>query len=154
MAVHLRIGQRAGEHEPQPSKRPAELSLADRRTISLAPEIIARQKAGHITSRQLCESLKADGILQASGKAWAEATVFRMLKRGRKLGLPFVLRSKARAASERVPDQRSLDTRRAEQKEADAKLLHLARSKMAENDALITSIRFDNHPRGESRGRT
>ena len=145
MAVHIHIGQRAGEDHPQSSKRADKLSLTDRRTIALAPEIIARQKAGYVTSRQLCECLKADGVLQPSGKAWAESTLFRMLKRGRKLGFPFVLRSRSQAASDRPPDHRTPATKRAERNAALQRLLEFAQSKVAENDSLSISGSSKDH---------
>ncbi|MBU0658708.1 MAG: hypothetical protein KKF15_07970 [Alphaproteobacteria bacterium] len=89
-------------------KRPRQREGAlDRRVRQFAQHLIARQERGIITSRDLAASLNLDGVLNPSGKLWAHRTVFRMLKRGREIDLPFVVWSRSEAASRRRVVRRS-----------------------------------------------
>lgn len=109
-------------------------SALDRRVMRFAGELIALQNAGLLTSREIAESFNRDGIPNPFGRRWAEKTVFRMLVRGRNMGLPLIVRSRSEAAQARRPNYSS----RTYQREQSDRACRAVRE-TPETDAVITS---------------
>ena len=91
-----------------PKQRRANRSIGfDNEVCRYAQAFIDRQRAGFIISRDLTAKLNADGVRSKNGKPWSESKVFRMLRRGVELRIPFILRSRSEAASIRRVRRRS-----------------------------------------------
>lgn len=73
---------------------------------AVAPEILRLQTEGKISSRELAHSLNLDGVPKRRGGTWSPSVLDRMLRRGVKMGFPFVRRTRAEAASSRKYVQR------------------------------------------------
>jgi len=81
----------------------------DREIAAIASELIDRQRAGIVTSRDLATSLNTDRVQKQNGSAWSYSVVDRMLRRGRTMGYPLVIRGRSQATSERRVHRRSKD---------------------------------------------
>lgn len=113
----------------------------DRRVHEIAPTIIAQQKQGCVSGRQLEASFAADGILNWKCRRWDHRTLYRVLKRGKELGLAFILRTRSQAAMERKPDYRTPTEKRAGREALFAEYLAKNPSMQAEFDAVpIASV--------------
>lgn len=126
--IHLAEGMSAKE-QPQPA------GILTHRVRAFAGELIARQASGVITARDLANSLNADGVASPLGKAWSAKTIFRMLRHGRALGFPLILRSPSEAASARRPCYASRSYQRQQQDRAWKEFR--AQHRNSENDPLI-----------------
>lgn len=111
----------------------------DREIRRMAQEIIDRQAKGILTSRALAESLATAGLVNSRGRAWSESSISRMLRRGKVLGFPFILRSRSAAACERKPDFRSKEFKRAERERLFRALLGRSAEAEGASDAVLTS---------------
>lgn len=120
---------------PAPARREGAL---DQRVRRNAPDFLKLQEAGLISARQIADSLNENGIKNAAGKPWAAKTIYRMLKRGKQLGLPFALRSPSQAATERIPDYSSRAWKRT-QRDAAFATLAAKLSSHGESDPLVTA---------------
>ena len=118
-----------------PEKQPQPAGTLTRRVRAFAGELIARQTSGVITARDLADSLNADGVASPLSRAWSAKTVFRMLRHGKGMGLPFILRSRSEAASARRPSYSSRSYHRQQQDRAWKEFR--AQRRKAENDSLI-----------------
>ena len=67
----------------------------------VAPEILRLQAEGKISSRELAHALNAGGVPKRRGGTWSPSVVDRMLRRGVRMGIRFVRRTRAEAASSR-----------------------------------------------------
>jgi hypothetical protein len=111
----------------------------DREVRAIAPEIIRRQASGIIIARDVAKSLNDDGVPKANGASWSEAVVFRMLRRGSELGLPFCRRSRNEAASLRRVLRRSQDEIASERRADLGRLLAILRKADTQSDSAITA---------------
>ena len=94
-----------------PARRPRGGSgvAFDRRVRAYAQLLLDKQAAGYVTSRELEAVLNEEGAPSPRGPKWSEATIYRMLKRGGELGIPFKRRGRSEAASRRKVIRRSKD---------------------------------------------
>jgi hypothetical protein len=120
--------------EPSPAW-PDPSSALTRRVRAVADELVSRQQAGVISSRALAKSLNADGIPNPLGRRWSSKSVYRMLKHGKALGLPFIVRSPAEAAEQRIPNYASRSALRDANNTAWRRFR--SREQAAENDTVI-----------------
>ena len=67
-----------------------------------APDFQALQDSGYVSVSAMCQYLNSNCQFNSKGKPWAESTIYGMLKRGKELGIPLILRSRSEAASSRI----------------------------------------------------
>lgn len=65
----------------------------------LAPILISLQDKGYVSAAHIAAALRQTGMLTPKGKPYAESVIFGMLRRGKQLGLPVIVRSPNEAAS-------------------------------------------------------
>jgi len=107
------------------------------RVLAFASEFLSRQKAGLISSRAIAASLNKDEIANPLGRPWSDKSVYRMLKHGKEMGFPFIVRSRAEAAQQRTPNYEPRTYVREQNDEAWRRFVSKLRSE--ENDTLIIS---------------
>ena len=112
--------------------RPMARSFTNEDLRAIASEFIKRQAAGIVIARDLAASLNDDGIDRPdSGGDWNATLVYHLLKRGKALSLPFVVRDRSTAASLRRVMRRPKDVIAAERAQGLKKLAAIGRAKTA-----------------------
>ena len=91
MAVRIHISG----HSPKHNRRRG----YNKMVRAIAPTLVALQGKGYVSAAQIAEALGSTTIRTSKGKPYAESTIFGILKRGRELGLPLVIRTRSEAAS-------------------------------------------------------
>lgn len=94
----------------------------DREIRECAHMLLSAQAEGHIDSRAIADALNRQGLKTLRGSDWSDAVVYRMLKRGREIGIPFIRHGRSEAASKRKVHRRSKFEIEAARRQAFAKI--------------------------------
>jgi hypothetical protein len=121
--------------KPLIAKRGGRGIAFDQSVLRFADAILVGQSKGHVHARELARWLNDQEIPSPNGGPWSASTVYRMLFRAEKLGVPVVRRSRSDAASRRKVIRRSKDAIAA----ADRLAIQKLASKLRQTDTAITS---------------
>ena len=111
----------------------------DRTVLKFAGLITELQASGYVNSRELAAELNRRNIPSPSGGQWSDAPIFRMMKRGVELGLPFKRRDRSYAASRRKVIRRSKDVIQAEMNAGTRSLVQALAALRDQTDAGTTA---------------
>lgn len=112
----------------------------DNAISKFADQILDLQAKKHVNSRELAAELNRLEIPSPSGRKWSDARVFRMLRRGVELGIPFKRRDRSDAATRRKVHRRSKEVIDAEKRAGFQLILGMLKASAAPNEAPTTAL--------------